>query len=348
MVIATAVFTAGFVFVSDSEVSAAKKPGMVRSLSITGITTNSATIKWSKVKGASGYVLYKNGKYFRTTGAGTRTYSDKSLKASTRYTYSVKAYKKVKQKQWYNKKTKKWQKKKPKKKNRGKSRKVTVKLYGASSKKCTFTTQGYIEHTFKTKYGTTVKSSQCKNGYSFYEPSTLCEVCKSKGKTAGVYATVTFSANQFKAAYQGFDYSDDNNCHHHDHIQITGRCGKDAFFTGEGRISLQKAEIVNDQDPKMHSHNYPDKAKSELITMTIARMKAKDDSKYSTFEWVEQGGSFRYKEGNTFENLSAAKIAEVLGSDTVICPETPTYVEEGKEMIYCYSCDSTKAKPTDW
>ena len=112
-------------------VSAASKPKKVKSISVSSLSQSSIRISWSKVKGAKGYQLCRNGAAVKS--GNVRSFTDSGLRAGTKYTYKVRAYKTSKKKMWYNKKTSKWQKKKPKKKWRGKSKKVTVYHYGAFS-----------------------------------------------------------------------------------------------------------------------------------------------------------------------------------------------------------------------
>ena len=61
-------------------------------------TKNSVTLKWSKATGAEGYVVYRktgNGKFTKIAtvkGASKLSYTDKSVKKGTKYTYKLKAY----------------------------------------------------------------------------------------------------------------------------------------------------------------------------------------------------------------------------------------------------------------
>ncbi|MBR2527815.1 MAG: Ig-like domain-containing protein [Blautia sp.] len=69
--------------------------------------TKQATITWTRVAGATGYVLYRrirDGSYARVAQLteGTRSYTDKNLVAGTTYYYCVKAYRKVKGKNYYS------------------------------------------------------------------------------------------------------------------------------------------------------------------------------------------------------------------------------------------------------
>ncbi|MCH5298121.1 MAG: NPCBM/NEW2 domain-containing protein [Ruminococcus sp.] len=80
------------------------KSPKLKSVTQTDLTT--AKIKWSKVSGAKGYVLY-----YSTTGRGykklttttKKSYTHKKLKNNKKYYYKVKAYKKISGKKKYSK-----------------------------------------------------------------------------------------------------------------------------------------------------------------------------------------------------------------------------------------------------
>lgn len=62
--------------------------------------TKQATVKWSKVSGAQGYRLYRktgggSWQTVKTVGADTAQYTDRNLKSGTKYTYTVRAYRKT-------------------------------------------------------------------------------------------------------------------------------------------------------------------------------------------------------------------------------------------------------------
>lgn len=74
------------------------------SISSTSATQNSVTLKWGKIAGATGYRIYqsKDGKWVSIATISGTSYTVKNLKASTTYTFCVKAYKKVSNKvTWY-------------------------------------------------------------------------------------------------------------------------------------------------------------------------------------------------------------------------------------------------------
>ena len=129
-----------FSFADVQEVSAASKPAKVKSIYVSSLSQSSISVSWTKVKGAKGYQLFRNGKAIRT-GKST-SFTDTGLSAGTAYTYKVRAFKYGKKKKmWYNKSTGKWQKKKPKKKWRGKSKKIATYKYGAFSRSATAATR---------------------------------------------------------------------------------------------------------------------------------------------------------------------------------------------------------------
>lgn len=131
--------------VSATSVNAAAiaAPGKTSITYAKAINTSQVTIKWKKLsKNTAGYAVYRNNKRVKLIKSkNTVSFNDTKLKAGTRYTYSVRAYRTYKQKQWYNKKAKKWQVKKPAKKHRGKSRYVTKYVYGKYSDKKAVTTK---------------------------------------------------------------------------------------------------------------------------------------------------------------------------------------------------------------
>ena len=76
-----------------------KKPGTTKKITVSKIKTTSAKITWKKVSDADGYMIYrKQGsgkkKLIKTVGKNASSYNAKKLKAGTKYTYSVCAYKK--------------------------------------------------------------------------------------------------------------------------------------------------------------------------------------------------------------------------------------------------------------
>lgn len=79
-------FTSPFTF--------AVKPSAVKSLTVTEKTKNSISLKWNKVKNASGYGIYsvKNGEYTLIKKVTSAKYTVSSLKSNATYTYSVRAY----------------------------------------------------------------------------------------------------------------------------------------------------------------------------------------------------------------------------------------------------------------
>lgn len=88
-----------------------------------------ASLSWSKIKGAKGYAVFRNGGAIAHLGKGARSFGDSGLAAGATYSYQVKAYKKKvkKTKMWKNKYTGALRKKKPSKKDRKNWKKVTFK-----------------------------------------------------------------------------------------------------------------------------------------------------------------------------------------------------------------------------
>lgn len=73
--------------------------GKVENLRAKSTTKNSTKLSWSGVEGADGYVVYratsKNGRYYKVTTTGKKSYTNKKLKSGKTYYYKVRAYKKV-------------------------------------------------------------------------------------------------------------------------------------------------------------------------------------------------------------------------------------------------------------
>lgn len=75
------------------------KPGKVKEISVKSVKTTSATLKWKKVSGASGYMIYRKNsstgksKLVKTVSSKTVSYKATKLKSATKYTYTIYAYK---------------------------------------------------------------------------------------------------------------------------------------------------------------------------------------------------------------------------------------------------------------
>lgn len=86
----------------------ATKPAKVTSLKAS-LTSNSVTLTWKKVSGATGYTVYKydasTKKYTKVKSTTSLKYTIKSLKASTTYKYAVAAYTKVGKTAYYGAKS---------------------------------------------------------------------------------------------------------------------------------------------------------------------------------------------------------------------------------------------------
>lgn len=85
--------------------AASKAPSKPKSLS-SSVTSSTVTLKWGKVKKASGYTVYKydtkKKKYSKIGTAKKNTYTVKKLKSATSYVYAVKSYRTVKKKKYYS------------------------------------------------------------------------------------------------------------------------------------------------------------------------------------------------------------------------------------------------------
>ena len=75
------------------------KPGKVKGISVKSVKTTSATLKWKKASGASGYMIYQKNpstgktKLVKTVSSKTVSYKATKLKSATKYTYTIYAYK---------------------------------------------------------------------------------------------------------------------------------------------------------------------------------------------------------------------------------------------------------------
>lgn len=95
---------------TDCSYAKTKKPGKVVLKSVKAKSKTSVEVKWKKTSGAKGYQVYRakgNSKKFKKIKTikkkGTCKMTDKGLNAGTKYTYKVRAYKKVKGKAVYGK-----------------------------------------------------------------------------------------------------------------------------------------------------------------------------------------------------------------------------------------------------
>lgn len=74
-------------------------PAKVTGLKVSALSTSSATLKWSAVKGAQGYIVYSYNaakkKYTKVATVKKNTATVKKLKKGVEYAYAVKAYKTV-------------------------------------------------------------------------------------------------------------------------------------------------------------------------------------------------------------------------------------------------------------
>lgn len=96
---------------SETSITAeAASVGKVTGLKSNTLSNSEIKLKWSKVKGASGYTVYmrKNGKYNKVADAKSTTYTVKKLPNATRENFKVRAYKKVKGKKVYGSYSSNW------------------------------------------------------------------------------------------------------------------------------------------------------------------------------------------------------------------------------------------------
>ena len=89
----------------SKEFSATTNPSKVSNLKNKTQTTNSITLSWSKVTGATGYNVYKYNtstkKYDKVASVSGNSYTVKSLSANTTYKFKVRAYRKQDDKYYY-------------------------------------------------------------------------------------------------------------------------------------------------------------------------------------------------------------------------------------------------------
>lgn len=93
---------------ASKTVSAKPVPAKAALSSVKNSASKTATVKWEKVSGASGYEIYratsKNGKYQKVTTVkkgGTTSYKNTKLKKGKTYYYKVRAYRTVNGKKVY-------------------------------------------------------------------------------------------------------------------------------------------------------------------------------------------------------------------------------------------------------
>lgn len=98
------------IFSQTAIVAEAASVGKVSGLKSNTLSNSEIKLKWSKVKGASGYAVYirKNGKYNKVADTKSTTYTVKKLPNATRENFKVRAYKKVKGKKVYGSYSSNW------------------------------------------------------------------------------------------------------------------------------------------------------------------------------------------------------------------------------------------------
>lgn len=98
------------IFSQTAIVAEAASVGKVKGLKSKTLSNSEIKLKWSKVKGASGYSVYmrKNGKYNKLGDCKGTSYTVKKLPNATRENFKVRAYKKVKGKKVYGEYSANW------------------------------------------------------------------------------------------------------------------------------------------------------------------------------------------------------------------------------------------------
>jgi len=208
------VISCAFVY-APVEAATVPAPGQVLSIRATCISTYEATISWGKASGrVNGYTIYRNGKAIRYIENKSMYYKDTGLKASTKYTYQVRAYtftgKKIRQ--WYNKKTKRWENSMPSWRVRGGTRLVNEKKYGLASPALVVKTQKAVvihgEEMHPSKFKKVKKGNKYVWEYSFTKKSTVCKTCKK-----GMIVTVNYNPKQGSYSYSTTGSDNSKNCH---------------------------------------------------------------------------------------------------------------------------------------
>lgn len=353
----TAMFFTCAQIMTGTEVDAATAPKGVSKFGARGITAYKATLYWSKVNGVSGYAIAKNGTTIRYFGPNVLQMTDVGLAINTTYYYSVRTYKLVRTRQWYNKQTRKWQNSMPAKKYRGSSRYANVKVFGASLPlKVKTTNPVYRGH------GITIKANQIgSKPYTFKEKGTACSECGRGGLTW----TLTFDRVKgifsLRTVGNSVDYR--KACHHHDSISLVGKCDTGGAQFGKdnnGNIGLidksNEGVLLNDQTHLVHSHNFPGMTQAELAEMALSalrEMKVTDSEgnevkKYPDVKW-NGGKSFTYTAKGTARETSGISVdtadLKVDGND-IYCSKTP--IKWGDSTIYCYDCGKPVSRPANW
>lgn len=99
-----------WIFSQTAIVAEAASVGKVTGLKSKTLSNSEIQLKWSKVKGASGYTVYmrKNGKYNKLGDCKGTSYTVKKLPNATRENFKVRAYKTVKGKRVYGEYSANW------------------------------------------------------------------------------------------------------------------------------------------------------------------------------------------------------------------------------------------------
>jgi len=103
------VFVIAFTITMPQTTLAVSKPKKAKLTSVTAVSSKTIKIKWKKVSGAKGYVIYQkksSGSYKKIktiTSGKTTSYTKKKLSNRTKYSYKIRAYKKSGTKKIYGK-----------------------------------------------------------------------------------------------------------------------------------------------------------------------------------------------------------------------------------------------------
>ena len=260
-------------------------PAKVTGLKKGTVKTNSIQLKWTKVKGATGYRVYvyntSTKKYVTAKTVTTNSATMTSLKASTNYTYRVKAYTKVKNSTVWS----------------DYSDKIVVKTLTAHThkytstitKKATCTTAGVM--TYKCSCGNSYTKSITKTGHNYKPSVTKAATCTATG-------VKTYKCSACNASYTETIAKVNHNWKsttvHHDAVygtrDITENWVHYAHFRhlylNDKAVAMgfdNQAEMRNDE---LYYYKFGDKQYAPTHTVKIAEVMIKEDE-YN--QWTSTG-----------------------------------------------------------
>ena len=175
------------------------KPGMVKGLKVVKTTTSSVTLKWTKVKGATGYQVYystqktKNYKIANTIKKGSTVKATvKKLKSNKKYYFKVRAVKNSQKGKFSNLVAKTTKKPVP-----PETYSITYELNGGEAENvCSYTKEDEV-----------VINAPSRTGYTFtgWTGTDLSELTKDlvipKGSTGNREYEAHWTANEFRISY---------------------------------------------------------------------------------------------------------------------------------------------------